>query len=62
MVRKKILHYTHLYTDPVESRSGLVESRSGIDRNTIWVIVEIPPEKILLEVVVWLLIDTQRIR
>ena len=27
---------------------GGVESRSALDQNTSWVIVEIPPEKILL--------------
>ena len=29
-----------------------VESRSALDQNTSWVIVEIPPEKILLEQIV----------
>ena len=31
---------------------GGVESRSGLDQNTSWVIVEIPPEKILLRQIV----------
>ena len=31
---------------------GGVESHSGLDQNTSWVIVEIPPEKILLEQIV----------
>ena len=31
---------------------GGVESRSALDQNTSWVIVEIPPEKILLEQIV----------
>ena len=34
-----------------EPRGG-VESRSALDQNTSWVIVEIPPEKILLEQIV----------
>ncbi len=30
----------------------IVEPRSALDQNTSWVIVEIPPEKILLEQIV----------
>ena len=39
-------------SEPVKQDSEAVESHSGLHQNTSWVIVEIPPEKILFKQIV----------